>query len=54
VISDKVALNELDIVHRLTQNTRNTVMPDTEYFLKKSSLESAEQLQNLALYLATS
>ena len=26
----KVALDELVIVHRLTQNTRNTVMLDTE------------------------
>ena len=32
VIWDKVALNESEIVHRLTQNTRNTVLPDTEYF----------------------
>ena len=32
VILDKVALDESDIVHRLTQNTRNTVLPDTEYF----------------------
>ena len=29
VIWDKVALNES---HRLTQNTRNTVLLDTEYF----------------------
>jgi len=29
---DKVALDESDVVHRLTQNTRNTVLPDTEYF----------------------
>ena len=28
----KVALDESDIVHRLTQNTRNTALPDTEYF----------------------
>ena len=32
VIWDKVALDESDIVHRLTQNTSNTVLPDTEYF----------------------
>ena len=32
VIWDKVALDESDIVHRLTQNIRNTVLPDTEYF----------------------
>ena len=32
VIWDKVALDESEIVHRLTQNTRNTVLPDTEYF----------------------
>ena len=32
VIWDKVPLDESDIVHRLTQNTRNTVMLDTEYF----------------------
>ena len=32
VIWDKVALDESDIEHRLTQNTRNTVLPDTEYF----------------------
>ena len=31
VIWDKVALDESDIVHRLTQNTRNTVLQDTEY-----------------------
>ena len=29
VIWDKVALDESDIVHRLTQNT---LLPDTEYF----------------------
>ena len=32
VIWDKVALDESDIVHRLTQNTGNTVLPDTECF----------------------
>ena len=34
VIWDKVALDEWrsEIVHRLTQNTRNTVLPATEYF----------------------
>ena len=32
VIWDKVALDESDNVHRLTQNTRNTVLQDTEYF----------------------
>ena len=32
VILDKVALDESDIVHRLTQNIRNTVLPDREYF----------------------
>ena len=32
VIWDKVALDESEIVHRLTQNTRNTVLLDTEYF----------------------
>ena len=32
MIWDKVALDESDIVHRLTQNTRNTVVQDTEYF----------------------
>ena len=32
VIGDKVALGESDIVHRLTQNTRNTVLQDTVYF----------------------
>ena len=32
VIWDKVALNESDIVRRLTQITRNTVMQDTVYF----------------------
>ena len=31
-IWDKVALDESNIVHRLTQNTSNTVLPDTEYF----------------------
>ena len=28
---DKVALYESVIVHRLTQNTRNKILPDTEY-----------------------
>ena len=37
VIWDKVALDESDIVHRLTQNTRNTVLPDTEYFENRVS-----------------
>ena len=32
VIWDKVPLDESDIVHRLTQNTRNAVMLDMEYF----------------------
>ena len=32
VIWSKLALNESHIVDRFTQNTRNTVMPDTEYF----------------------
>ena len=32
VIWDKVPLDESDIVHRLTQNNRNAVMLDTEYF----------------------
>lgn len=32
VIWDKVALHELDIVHRLTQNTGNVVLLDVEYF----------------------
>ena len=32
VIWDKVALFESDIVHRLTQNTKNTVLQDTVYF----------------------
>ena len=32
LIWDKVALDESDILHRLTQNTRNTVLPDREYF----------------------
>ena len=32
VIWDKVPLDESDIVHRLTQNTRNTVLQDTVYF----------------------
>ena len=31
-IWDKVALNESDIVLRLTKITKNTVLPDTEYF----------------------
>ena len=30
MIWNKVALDESVIVHRLTQNTRNTVLPDTE------------------------
>ena len=29
---DKAALDESDIVHRLTQNTRNTELTYTEYF----------------------
>ena len=29
VICDKVALDESDIVHRLTKNTRNTVLPSS-------------------------
>ena len=32
VIWDKVALDDSDIEHRLTQNAGNTVLPDTEYF----------------------
>ena len=32
VIWDKVAFFESDIVHRLTQNTKNTVLQDTVYF----------------------
>ena len=32
VMWDKVALDESDIVHRLTQNARNKVLQDTEYF----------------------
>ena len=32
VIWDKVALDESDIMYRLTPNTRNTVLPETEYF----------------------
>ena len=32
MIWDKVALDESDIEHKLTQSTRNTVLPDTEYF----------------------
>ena len=34
VIWDKVAFDESDIyiVHRLSQNTRNMVLPDMEYF----------------------
>ena len=32
VMWDKFALDESDIVHRLTQNTRNKVLQDTEYF----------------------
>ena len=32
MIWDKVALDESVIVHRLTQNGRNTVLSDTEYF----------------------
>ena len=31
MIWDKVALESV-ILHRLTQNSRNTVLPDTEYF----------------------
>ena len=50
VIWDKVALDESEIVHRLTQNTRNTVLLDTEYFENRVP----KRLQNLILYLATS
>ena len=32
MIWDKEALDESVILHRLTQNSRNTVLPDTEYF----------------------
>ena len=32
VIWDKVALDESEIVQRLNQNIRNTVLPDREYF----------------------
>ena len=32
VMWDKVGLDESDIVHRLTQKTRTTVLQDTEYF----------------------
>lgn len=37
MIWDKVALDESVIVHRLTQNTRNTVLPDWEYFEKPTT-----------------
>ena len=49
VIWDKVALNQSDILHRSTQNTRNTVLPDTEYFENR-----VPKLPNLTLYLAAS
>ena len=32
VILDKVALDESDIVHSLTQNTRNKVLQETGYY----------------------
>ena len=32
MIWDKVALDESVILQKLTQNSRNTVLPDTEYF----------------------
>ena len=32
MIWDKVALDESVILHTLTQNSRNTVLPGTEYF----------------------
>ena len=32
MIWDKVALDESVILHRLTQNSRNTVLPDTKCF----------------------
>ena len=32
MIWDKVALDESVILHRLTQNSRKTVLPDREYF----------------------
>ena len=52
VIWDKVALHESDIAHRLTQNTRNTVLQDTEYFQNRvpklpSVAESNAVLSNI-------
>ena len=47
-----VALNESNIVHRLTQNTRNTVSAGHGPFGNSCS-ETAVRLQNLGLYLAT-
>ena len=40
MIWHKVAFDELVIAHRLTQNTRNTVLPDTEG--KRSNEKSSD------------
>ena len=52
VIWDKVALDESDIEHRLTRNTRNTVLPDTEYF--ENRFPKLPAVAQFILYLATS
>ena len=52
VIWNKVALGESDIVHILTQNTRNTVLQDTEYFVNR--VPKLPSVAELILYLATS
>ena len=49
---DKLALCESDIVHTLTQNTRNTVLQDTVYF--ENRVPKLPIVAELILYLATS
>ena len=51
MIWDKVALNQSDILHRPTQNTRNTVLPDTEYFENRVP-KLPSDLKNIAQYNA--
>ena len=52
LIWDKVALAESDIVHTLTQNSRNTVLQDMVYF--ENRVPKRPSVAELILYLATS
>ena len=45
VIWDKVALDESGIVHRVTQNTRNTVLPDMEETLRNKGYSKSQNAQ---------